>query len=253
MEKWNDPKTLAIWIAVVLFVIIFLIYSFLKIVKINFKKRIENQKRESQLLLQHQENLMQNSILAQDQERNRIASDLHDSLIGKLTLLRMKTSLQIQLSEIESLLDESISEARRISHDLSPPLINLMDLEEILENLMQNWKKFYNIRVVKNNSSDRGVSDDLKLQLVRIIQEQIVNSHKHAKATQLQLVIRKTSQNLQLMYTDNGQGFDINTIKNGIGIKNIELRLHKYQAKYKFKSSSKGTVFLVSINNNQTL
>lgn len=251
MEKWNDPKTLAIWIAIVLLLVILLVYSLLKIARINFKKTIENQRRESNLLIKHQEQLMQNSIESQDQERNRIASDLHDSLIGKLTLLRMKTTFDPNISEIESLLDESISEARRISHDLSPPLVNIMEIEELLENLIQNWKKFYNISFYKNITNSKPVSEDLKLQLVRIIQEQIVNSHKHAFANSLLIDIRYTNKYLQILYKDDGKGFDIDEIKNGIGIKNIELRLHKYQASYKLKSNKKGTTFLVSINNNQ--
>ncbi len=250
MEKWLEPQTIALWILIAFAVIGFLLFSFIKLVKLNFKKQIENQKKETQLLIQHQKNLMQTSILAQEQERNRIAADLHDSLIGKLTVLRMKTALDISHLEIGALLEDSISEARRISHDLSPPMIETMEIEEVLENLIFNWNKIYKIEFYKNIRSKLPVSDHIKLQLVRIIQELIVNTHKHAQAGTLQLLIKKNDNYIYLLYKDNGKGFNINLAKNGLGLKNIDLRLNHYNGRYKLKSGSKGTTIIISIKYN---
>src|SRR5690606_8057756 len=103
MEKWLDPQTIAIWIVIVLAIILIFVFSFIKLVRIHFKRIVENKMREAQLKLEHQEKLLETGILAQEQERVRIAADLHDSLIGKLTVLRIKNQSGYPLEQIDLL------------------------------------------------------------------------------------------------------------------------------------------------------
>src|SRR5688572_19170020 len=104
MEKWLDPKTVAIWILVVLAVIAILAVSFVKLVRINFKRMVENKLKESRMQLEYQKNLLESGIVVQEQERKRIAADLHDSLIGKLTILRLKNQTEYNLEQMDLLL-----------------------------------------------------------------------------------------------------------------------------------------------------
>ena len=78
MEKWLDPKTIALWIIIVLAVISLLAVSFIRLVRINFRRMVEQRLKESRMQLEHQKQLLETSVVAQEQERTRIAADLHD-------------------------------------------------------------------------------------------------------------------------------------------------------------------------------
>src|SRR5690606_28412729 len=143
MEKWLDPKTIALWIIIVLAVISLLAVSFIRLVRINFRRMVEQRLKESRMQLEHQKQLLETSVVAQ--ERTRIAADLHDSLIGKLTVLRLKNQTQCDIQDIDLLLGESIAEARRISHDLSPPMLDHATLYELLKNTIAPWKEQFKV------------------------------------------------------------------------------------------------------------
>lgn len=241
MEKWLDSKTVAIWIIIALLLIILLVTSLIKLVYINFKKTISNQQKESELKLEYKNSLIKTSIIAQEQERNRIAADLHDSIIGKLTVLRLKNQINYDFLEIDSLIEESIKETRRISHDLSPPMVEMKEMKEFIEDIIFHWKEKLNIQFYKNIDSNATVENDLKIQITRIVQELIINIYKHAdsSATIVSLKISKT--HLTLIIKDNGKGFDMDSKTKGIGLKNIELRVNSFDGHYKIKSNGNGT------------
>ncbi len=248
MEKWLDPQTIAIWILIVLAVIALLTVSFVKLVRINFKRAVENKLKESRMQLEYQKNLLESGILVQEQERTRIAADLHDSIIGKLTVLRLKNQSDYDSTHIDLLLGESIDEARRISHDLSPPMLEFTELDELLEDLVAPWKKQLQISFYKNVNPDTSTSRNFKLQIARIVQELIINIHKHSGATKVAISLKLTGKNLFLAVTDNGKGFDVNEAKKGIGLKNIELRMLYLQGTYKIKSGEKGSTTIIAVN-----
>lgn len=248
MEKWLDPQTIAIWIVIVLVFITLLAISFVKLVRINFKRMVENNLRESRMQLEHQKKLLETGIIAQEQERNRIAADLHDSLIGKLTVLRLKVQSHYSYEHIDLLLGESIDEARRISHDLSPPMLGFVELDEFLENILAPWRKYFKIWFYKNINPAVSLNQDIKIQIARIVQELIINIHKHAGATNAYISLKITHNCLILIVSDNGKGFDVTVGKKGIGLNNIELRMLYLKGVHKIKSGVNGSTAIIAIN-----
>ena len=251
MEKWLDPQTIAIWIVIVLAIILIFVFSFIKLVRIHFKRIVENKMREAQLKLEHQEKLLETGILAQEQERVRIAADLHDSLIGKLTVLRIKNQSGYPLEQINLLLGESIDEARRISHDLTPPMLEHISLDELLQNVLEGWSKSLNVAFYKNIIQETFIKPDVKIQITRIVQELIINIHKHSGATNVWVNLRITGNTIWMVVRDNGKGFDIATGKKGIGLQNIELRMLYLKGVHKIKSGPKGSTAILAIKHLQ--
>jgi signal transduction histidine kinase len=198
--------------------------------------------KEAKTQLAYQQNLLQTTIKTQEIERHRIAADIHDGLIGKLTAIKMEQEITQKDEKTIHALHESINIARRISHDLSPPLIEFTTLPDLIKELLYPWEQHllitatYDIRVEMNHT------DDFKVQITRIVQEIITNIVKHADATQMRLHIKQTQSYMALQLSDNGKGYDISQNSKGLGSKNIETRVQYLKGIYKVKSQlKKGT------------
>jgi two-component system NarL family sensor kinase len=251
MEKWLDPKTITLWIIIVLAVITLLAVSFVKLVRINFRRMVENKLKESRMQLEYQRNLLESGLIVQEQERTRIAADLHDSLISKLTVIRLKNQSEYNYEQIDLLLGETLDEARRISHDLSPPMLEFIEAEELLEDIIAPWKKHLNVFFYTNIDTKASLNQNLKIQVARVLQELMVNIHKHSQASNVYIQLKISKSYLMLIITDNGKGFDVNRAKKGIGLKNIELRMLYLRGSHKIKSGKKGSTAIIVVNHLQ--
>lgn len=251
MEAWQKPETVTSWIIIAGFFIVALIVSIILLVRSVFRKIMKNRLAEANMRLEHQQDLLKANIIVQEKERKRIAADLHDTLIGKLTLLRMKNQIGQMDEELNQLLGESIDTARRISHDLSPPMIEVTSLPELIENLVHQWQQVLPLSYSTDIRREHEHSDEVKIQLVRIVQEVITNINKHAHASRIEIRFRQTYQWLALLITDNGKGFKTDKKKQGIGLTNIETRMQYLKGRYHLRSAvGKGTSALVLINLN---
>lgn len=248
MEKWKDPQTLAIWIGITLFVVFTIVIFIIKIMHTGYKRMVEANLREADMKLQHQRKLMETGLEAQEQERKRIAADLHDSLIGKLTVIRMKGQLGGGQPELDSLLAESITEARRISHDLTPPLLEQTAIAELLENIIDPWSGRYEVSYVKDVRTQAEISPVQKIQLIRIVQELVTNAVKHSGAGRFLLRLRVTGNSVSVIFADNGKGFNAAAVKKGLGLDSLEMRLQSLGGAYKTKSApGRGTRTIITI------
>ncbi|MGV3461202.1 MAG: sensor histidine kinase [Flavobacterium sp.] len=254
MEKWQDPKIIALWIAIII-VLVATIMGFVgRILYAGYKRMAEAALREANLKLEHQKMLLQTSLETQEKERNRIAADLHDGLIGKLTVVRLKSQIGAEAAELDTLMGESIAEARRISHDLTPPMLNFSTLAEITGNIVLPWKDTVELSYDTDVRTAIDATPEVKIQLVRIVQEIITNIMKHAEATTVNVRFRHTGSGFALKIGDNGKGFDTAILKQGLGLNSLELRVQYLGGRYKIKSvPGKGTtVILISPLNIQT-
>ncbi|OIQ21090.1 MAG: hypothetical protein BM557_04860 [Flavobacterium sp. MedPE-SWcel] len=248
MEKWQDPQVIALWIAIALVLVFTILLFVIKIMHAGYKRMTEANLREAHLKLAHQKTLLETNLQAQEKERKRIASDLHDSLIGKLTVIRMKTQLGLPTTEIEGLLGEGIDEARRISHDLTPPLLEHTQTQDLIEETLNPWREKLEIDYFSDVRLKDELSTTTKIQVLRIVQELITNIIKHANATVVTLHFRHTSSSLALQVKDNGVGFDTKILKKGLGLNSLESRTQYLNAAYKVKSiEGKGTTTLLVI------
>lgn len=246
MEKWQDPKVIAFWIAIIIVFISTLLFFVIRIMHAGYKRMTEANLRETRLQLEHQKKLMETSLQAQEKERMRIAGDLHDSLIGKLVVIKMKSQVGADSQELDALLKEGIDEARRISHDLTPPLLEFSRIEELVEDIFSPWKAKYNINYHTDVRRSADMPPQEKIQVLRIVQELLTNIIKHANADTITVHLRYSEKYFSLIVNDNGKGFEITQQKKGLGLGNLELRMQYLNALHKIKSApAKGTVAIV--------
>lgn len=246
MEKWQDPKILALWIAIIILLIATIMGFVIKILHAGYKRMAEAALREANMKLEHQKMLLQTSLETQEKERNRIAADLHDGLIGKLTVVRLKSQIGAEATELDALMGESIAEARRISHDLTPPMLAFSTLGEIVGNVVLPWQQKLEVIYDADIRTVTDTTPEIKIQLVRIVQEVITNIMKHAEATSVNVRFRHTDSGFALQVKDNGKGFDTSGLKQGLGLNSLELRVQYLGGKHKIKSArGKGTTVLI--------
>jgi len=250
MEKWQDPDTFLTWIVIILGVMVMLIGTLITVFYLSYKKILKAKEEEHQTKIAYQRSLLKVSLDAQENERVRIASDLHDNIISKLTVIRLKAAIGTNSKEIDHLLGNAIDESRRISHELSPPLYEEKSLENVLITIIKSWSSFFNIYKRIDVRDEVLINKEVKLQLVRILQELINNVYKHAKASDIYFFLRVTQKYTVLILKDNGLGFKTTTAVKGIGLQNVDLRAENLKAAYKFKSElGKGTRFIMKIKN----
>lgn len=173
----------------------------------------------------------------QEQERTRLARDLHDSLGGLLSAIKIELS-QVQPGDVtayvkklvtKSLLqiDTAVDELRRVAHNLMPELVLKYGLEEAIRDYcrrMSNPSLDVEAQVIRYNGSL-----DMHTQVVvyRIIQELVNNALKHAHAKQILVQLQESDDSYFLTIEDDGRGFDVSSLKHNrsAGIHNIRARL----------------------------
>ncbi|HMH34545.1 MAG TPA: sensor histidine kinase [Puia sp.] len=173
-------------------------------------------------------------ITIQENERKRIAADLHDSLGPLLSAVKLNiNSITIQpedkaiLDKAGKSLDEIIGSIRQISYDLLPHTLQLKGLTEAVRDFIGHigYKNSINIQiyVVK----DIRVPKEKEIHIFRMLQEIIHNTVKHADAKNMQIGISAEDNYLLLLTKDDGKGFDVEQEKrlsSGLGLKSLESR-----------------------------
>ena len=215
-----------------------------------FTKIVKTKLAEAKAKLEYQQSLLDTTIKTQEKERKRIAADLHDDLIGKLTVIKLHQEVSNSKDTASiNLINECIKTARRISHDLSPPLLEYTPLPDLIYEIFEPWKTklsinpFFDIR--QNEDSH---SSEFKIQLIRIIQEVITNIDKHAKASEINVHFRQSNQSTILTIKDNGIGYNSANQKKGLGLKNIQIRAEWLKGSFAVESQlGKGTIIIAVI------
>ena len=189
--------------------------------------------------LRHQEELVQRNLSTQEEERRRIAVNLHDDIGSKLgvlnlTLHRLRRTLpseqeQVNLfDEIHGVITGAMESARKISHGLLPPTLEDFGLVEALGELCESIRKTGAIQIQFETNLERSdISDKaVELNLFRIAQELTNNTLKYAQARHITMSLTKQNDMRLFHYADDGVGFDRNTVRSrGLGMKNLESRV----------------------------
>jgi len=141
---------------------------------------------------------------------------------------------------------------REISHDLSREKSELINnFVAIVDNLFEEQKKTYHSIFNSNIDSTikwEKISNSIKINVFRIIQEALQNSNKYANATYIKIDLKKEKNNLILKVADDGIGFKVKTVKKGIGIQNILFRTNECHGQVEINSKKgEGTIITVTI------
>jgi len=178
-------------------------------------------------------------VQGQEEERRRIAKDLHDGLGGILSTARLQLSnIEKEFHKLEGmqlfhtaekLLENASKEVRRIAHDMMPDALMNLGLQAAVEDLATHVNQS-NQLLVKTQffMTDIIFEEKLEVMLFRIIQEILNNIIKHANASEVLLQLSINSDQLHLTVEDNGIGFDptVQSSSSGVGIKNIKSRVN---------------------------
>lgn len=214
------------------------------------EKLLENQELKSAYLL----------IEGQDQERKRIAAEIHDNVGNLLATLKIFSDLVLlkeQDSELKRLnskineITETVTiEIRKISHSLDTGTIQNFGLKPAIDQLRDAIQSSGKINFTTQIDQDISLSKNTAMHLYRIIQELITNTLKHSKATKARLEITQVENEISAIYEDNGIGFDINSSTSfGIGLQNIQSRINHLQGEFTIHSTDKGSTFILEIPN----
>ncbi|WKN40540.1 histidine kinase [Tunicatimonas pelagia] len=172
-------------------------------------------------------------ISAQETERERFARDIHDGVGPLLTTAKLKISTT-ELSkpvkqEVAKLLDEVITEIRRISSNLMPAVLRDFGPGAALQQLVREIEKNSSISIHYANDllPQSRISKEGGIALYRIAQEAINNTLKHAQATEVVMSLTEFDNQVVLFYKDNGQGIDVTKSGEGVGkgLRNIRERV----------------------------
>lgn len=245
MAAWQNPENFALWLTFVFTILIALMGTFVYFTRLYFIRILKEQQKLQTTIVAHQQQLLEDSILVQERERDRIAADLHDDLISKLNISLLSLHTKPNVEELSTLLQDSIVLARRISHDLSPPLLEQSSLYELLEEFVDPIKDYLEIALSYSLNTEETLPNPTKLQIFRIAQEVINNILKHAQASQLKVHLHLGERYVGLKIIDNGIGFDTDKKSQGLGLKNITLRSQSLQGTFRFQSKpQEGSSFL---------
>jgi signal transduction histidine kinase len=155
-----------------------------------------------------------------EEERKRLARDLHDliiqSLVGvnyQIAEIKVGVDGQIEegMSETQSQIQELIGELRQICADLRPPTLDVLDFIEAIQTKVAEIEENANFRtrVFIEGNEEQEISEEVRLCIYRLIQESLINVHKHAQADHVEVWIQVTSEQVTVMVTDNGMGFEV--------------------------------------------
>ena len=161
-----------------------------------------------------------------EDERTRIAREIHDELGQALTVLKMDIAwvarrvesgvLETKLAEMSRATDEVIGAVRRISADLRPGILDDLGLEAAIEWLLEDFGKRTGIAVVfESRIGDPRLDRTVATTAFRICQEALTNVTRHAKATQVQIGLRIKAGQLELEIADDGVGVPERAATNG--------------------------------------
>lgn len=191
--------------------------------------------------LEEQRKLLKAEIVTQENERERIARDLHDEVGALLSTIKlfytaekMKSELPADTSSpIEPMLDEAVHKLRSISHNLLPENLKQFGLINAIEYYCRQLEAsgFFTVRFY-HQISER-LPDEQEILLYRIIQELFNNAIKHAGATEINLSLRQHANSTLLNYEDNGIGFNKNETKQqpSLGLSTLSSRVQLLNGK----------------------
>lgn len=237
-------------------IVVFVIFHQRKVIRYQLQmKRLEDER---------QQMLLQASIRFQEEERQRIAADLHDDagpllatarLYLNENLVHQEPAIQLQsIYNAKQIIDDAIQLIRNISHSLMPPTLKNFGLESAMTDLFQ---KINGSGTVNASARFHDYRHRLKLEqemlVFRVLQELVTNVLKHSNSGFIHLTQNTSNNNLYFRIHHDGQGivqseFDkLNDSSSGLGLKNIQSRIKVLKGRIFFEIDSSRTYYKVTI------
>jgi len=227
-----------------------------------FQKKLakkDKEFREIELLVKQQELESAYSLMqGQEEERKRIAGELHDNIGSLVATIKIYSDLTLNevlepkvhklATKINELTYTLAREVRKLSHELDLRTLSGFGLKVAIEQLCQALTDSGKLEVDYYLDLNESIKDEVSLHLYRIIQELFTNTLKHSLATKVRIELLRMEEDLTLIFEDNGKGFsEGDTALNGMGLQGIRSRLSKINGRFHIDSNSKGSTFIIEI------
>jgi two-component system, NarL family, sensor kinase len=202
----------------------------------------------------------------QDEERRRIARDLHDSAGQTLTVLALNLAHLADLSrakdselstlatETEELVQRLTKEIRTTSYLLHPPLLDESGISAALSWYVEGLAARSRLKIELNIADQFGrLSPEMELALFRIVQESLTNILRHSGSETAEICLTRDAQTVSLKVTDHGTGIDSEVLaairagKSGVGMQGMRDRAHQLNGQMNVESAASGTTIAISI------
>ncbi len=223
------------------------------------EQRIREMQQEQKLLA------LDAMLNGQEEERKRIAKDLHDGLGGLLATIKLHFNvIQEQVRQLEALkayqragemIDDACDEVRRISHNMMPSALARFGLVAALDDLAETLRatQQLDISIQAANWHERP-DESRETMMFRILQALIHNAVKHAEASKIIVHLDSNDQQLTLRVEDNGKGFhpELARKTSGLGLKSVESRVRYLDGTVQFDSApGRGTAVTVRLSSSR--
>ena len=226
-------------------VMLFLVYQ---------KRQLKSLLEKEELSNQFQKELLNTKLEAQEETLNHIGRELHDNigqLLSSSKLLigaanRSASTASETLEIADKTLSQAIAELRALSKSLNN---NWLEKFDIIENLHTEVNRINSthIKVTFDHPSAIKMPVDRQIMLFRMVQETFQNSIKHGRASNISIKANQNEQTLSISVEDNGKGFNLEEIKMGVGMINIQNRAQLLGGSAQWQSSEKGTLVLIQL------
>ena len=240
-------RNIIIGLAVLLSIVGFLLYK---------RYKLLNKAQKQEEINRRQNELFNISTTIQDQERKRIAQDLHDGLGSLLSAAKLKLSaLQTgdehprQMKDILHLLDDAATELRNISQNIMPAALSKLGLEASLQSIFDSISGGSDLAIhFTMHGFDKRLESETEISIYRIVLELVNNVVKHASANNVTVQLIRYPDQVNLTVEDDGQGFDQETVLNGTGLNNIRSRIVYLKGTIDMDTSEQnGTTTIINI------
>lgn len=193
-------------------------------------------------------NNLESMVKGQEEERERIAKDLHDSLGGLLSTIKLRydklifeTKNELYSSDfhkVHELIDEACTEVRNIAHDLKPGALEKLGLIDALEDMINRFLRTEQNIIFQHYGLEEAnnIDSETSINVYRIIQELVNNSCKHSKAKEILVQLSRNENQLEIIIEDDGLGYDELNIIKGMGLDNIRSRVNYLKGEMSIKS-----------------
>lgn len=193
-----------------------------------------------------QTEILKKLITVQDNERKRIAGDLHDNIGPLLAALKINFRRIIRtkdgdlqnglVAKTESIIDDSIAEIRNIAHNLMPKGLSSNGLTGTLNDYFEGIQQLYNKTIVFNHQVQSILNPELQTNVYRIICELVLNAARHSNALVITVRILANENLVSIRVHDDGQGFQPKSNNKSLGLQNAESRVLYLKGKFTLTS-----------------
>ncbi len=200
------------------------------------------------------------AVQGEDNERGRIARELHDGIGGMLSsaIMRFSTlhhdneviSRAASYREAMNILEQMGDEIRKTAHNLMPDVLLKQNLQDAVQHYVDTVQEGSDLHIdYQSYGSFDDLNEEFKLNIYRIIQELLKNITRHACATYALVQLIRTENMLTVTVEDNGVGFNKDEVKNGIGLHNLQTRVSSLDGHFTLESEAgRGTTVFIEFN-----